>query len=105
MQKYQGDVGAIAIKEAPKIDFGPLPENGLIIAEGEVTGHKHVLVADREAVVEFGRDERGVYVVNVKDGQAKLVHGKHDIQVLERGIWAMPVQYEYDDEEDRRTLD
>ena len=105
-QNYQGDVGIISGAELPKnIKLSALPKEGLVIAEGEVTGHKHLIVAEPEAIVEFGQDEKGTYIVNVKSGQAKLTHNKHDVQVLKRGAHFFPMQMEYSEDEDKRVQD
>lgn len=102
--RAQGDVGIVSGIET-NANFSPLPKDGLVIAWGEVTGHKHTIVAEPESIVEFGKDENGVYLINVKKGQAKLTHNKHDVQVLERSIHAFSMQFEYDEVEERRVLD
>lgn len=96
MQKYQGDIGLIKLNESPKgLSFLPLQAEGKVIAEGEVTGHRHILTATIPQQVEIAQDERGFYL-KVNEGEAILTHDKHDVQTMTPGIWFLPRQLERD---------
>lgn len=109
-QAYQGDVSLIRAnseirKFAKKVSFTSLPENGLVVAEGEVTGHKHVIVKETEdAVIDFGQDQNGYYL-NVKKGNAVITHEEHKHQTLGEGLWFVGKQWEYSNLEDRQVID
>lgn len=103
-QNFQGDVSIIKIEKAEKeLHFKPL-QNGFIVAEGEVSGHHHRLVADRESVVEIAQDENGFYL-NVKSGLAKLNHESHATQTIEQGLYFIGKQWEYDEVSEKKVLD
>ena len=103
MQLFQGDVGLIKTDKVPKLDFKPLPKEGLIVAWGEVTGHNHTIVAEREAIVEMAQDANGTYIKVLK-GQAQIKHQEHKPQVLTPGIWFVANQHEYDEIEQLRQV-
>jgi len=104
-QAYQGDVSLIKIlKSDVEVEFSPLPQEGIVIAEGEATGHKHVLVADRKAVIEIAKDPNG-YFINVKNGTATIRHEEHEAQVIKQGLHFFGRQWEYSDLDDRKVTD
>ena len=103
-QAFQGDVSIIKIEKLGKrLDFKPL-KNGFVVAEGEVSGHHHRLVAERDSVVEIAWDENGFYL-NVKSGSVKLNHEEHATQTIERGLWFLGRQIEYDEISERKVMD
>ena len=96
MQIQQGDV---------LIETGAIPESAikresLVLAEGETTGHKHLLVPDEGAVCEVF-EEKGNLYVSVKDGKVRLVHEEHKEQELPVGDYKISIVNEYDYETDR----
>ena len=103
-QFYQGDISIVEIdpKHIKKLNFKPL--KSVLIAEGEITGHKHVLTAEPEAKVEIAQDEKGFYV-KVNSGQAVLTHNKHAVQTIPQGIFFVGRQVEYDELGERRVMD
>lgn len=108
-QFYQGDIPAILANDkisefASKIKFNKLPADGLIVALGEVTGHKHVITATPQSEVYFGEDEHGRYI-KVATGEATLVHNKHAAQTLTRGLWFIGSQWEYNELAERKVQD
>lgn len=103
-QKYQGDVSIIKIEKLEKdLQFKPM-KNGFIVAEGEVSGNHHKLVADRTATVEIAQDENGFYL-KVSDGTVSLTHQQHETQTIEKGLYFIGRQWEYNEVEERRVLD
>ena|SRR3990167_10925376 len=104
-QQFQGDISILKVEKA-ECEFSPLPDEGLIVGHSE-SGHHHKVVKDREAEVEFGKDNEGFFL-RVKSGTVQLVHEKtdgHDTQVLDKGLYFIGKQYEYTDFEDRIVLD
>lgn len=73
----QGDVGLEIVKG--KIDFGnykKLDKEGLVLALGEVTGHKHQIVAEKKDDVEVYENPIEK-ILNVKE-EATLYHGTEE---------------------------
>lgn len=75
----------------------------VLLAEGEETGHNHVLVADleTEAEVRLYIGEDGKMYVEVED-EAVLEHPEHLDIPIQSGFWEVKRQREYDPEEERR---
>jgi len=107
MQKYQGDISIISSKKVEEMSkdkvFTKLPIGGLVVAEGETTGHKHILVAEPRADIEIAQDQFG-YFVKVNSGRAMLKHDKHAEIVLEPGISFIGSQWEYSEIEKLRKV-
>ena len=103
-QFYQGDISIVEIdpKYIDKLNFKPLKK--VLIAEGEITGHKHILTAEPEAMVEISQNEKGFYL-KVNSGQAVLTHNKHAIQTIPQGVFFIGRQVEYNELGERRVMD
>ena len=65
-----------------------------VLAEGEVTGHKHAL-ATMEGVERYEMDGRRYLVVTVKDG-VPLIHEEHGMGVVAPDIYEERIDREYD---------
>jgi hypothetical protein len=89
-----GDIDFIPLKSLPskikKIDF----KGKLIIAEGETTGHKHVLLAEPDTI-EIYQDEQGRYVLNIKK-EAKITHEEHGTKTFSPGLYIQDNEIEFD---------
>lgn len=104
MQYFQGDVPVLKIeKEDVAVNYKPL-EGKVVVAEGEVTGYKHVLEARPGSTVEIAQDERG-YFLKVKSGEAVLTHEEHKQISFGVGLYFVGEQREYDEIEERKVLD
>lgn len=66
------------------------PVTRLVIAEGEVTGHAHVLVA------EVGTQIRGNKTKFTLTGKAKLIHQEHDTIEFQPGTYVVLNEREHD---------
>lgn len=92
-QRQQGDVAFVKVTSMPTggrvLQPGP---RGYVIAEGEHTGHAHVL--DAAAVLEM-REVNGVIYARIGDPTA-LVHDEHHATPTEPGIYAFGRVQEYD---------
>lgn len=111
MQNFQGDISIITLTEnqLPKdLIFKKLDK--VVVAEGETTGHKHLLVADRFLAgadlsdCEIAQDANGFYI-RVISGSATLKHEEHDLQVIPIGVHYLGRQWEYDEISERKVQD
>lgn len=89
-----GDVSLTKINEIPKNckligDF-----NKYILAFGEVTGHKHLLTAEPTAEFEVLQDSEGRYYLKL-EGTAKLTHEEHKEIIIEKGLYFVGNEREY----------
>jgi hypothetical protein len=83
----QGDV---LIKPIQVVKGEPLSH--LVLAEGEVTGHKHQIT---EGVAELYQQELTLYLRVVSD-TAILSHEEHGPVQIPQGDWAIHIQREYE---------
>jgi hypothetical protein len=88
---------------------GRAGDGSLVLAEGEVTGHKHAI----HEAVRFFRDDGlardvpgGLYIGHVKvDETARVVHEEHGPVTLPKGTWRVRRQRELDPREARLVMD
>ena len=103
-QRQQGDVVYVRVDQMPAggrvLTPGP---RGYVVAEGEATGHAHVLAT--EAVLEM-RDVDGILYARISDPTA-LVHDEHHANPTEPGVYAFGRVREWDHfaEEARQVVD
>jgi len=99
-QIYQGDIPVIKIskEQLPKgLKFEKLIKDK-IVAEGEITGHHHKLkVLEHTNLVEIAKDENGYYLKT--NGGVELEHQQHDTIKIDKGIYFIGKQFEYDEVE------
>ncbi|KAB2849167.1 MAG: hypothetical protein F9K44_08765 [Hyphomicrobiaceae bacterium] len=106
--------GDLLIEKVADLDLGARPHCGevsrVVLAEGERTGHCHVL----EGKVAFFRDDglamdlpTGLYIGHVKvtDGTARISHEEHGPIALPRGTYRIRRQREFDPKEARLVAD
>jgi len=88
----------------------PGPDGAQVIAEGEMTGHRHAIY-DRVAMFRddgLARDiPQGLYIghVNVEEGVALIVHDEHSPIALPKGTYRVRRQRELDPQSARLVLD
>lgn len=87
----QGDVILI-----PTEDLNGIKLPHLILAEGEVTGHKHQIVNGQATLYET----RGTLFLKVISQTATLSHEEHKAIQIPQGDWMIRIQREYDPEEE-----
>ncbi|WP_448529155.1 hypothetical protein [Raineya sp.] len=80
-------------KELGKKQLNPKPVQKLVLALGEVTGHKHLLEGD--LMLLENNAANGEFLFEVKN-TAILQHEEHDTIVLEKGFYLKVNQVEYD---------
>lgn len=66
------------------------PVKQIVVAEGEFTGHHHVLIAETDSVV---LGDKTLFAVK---GKAKLVHPEHDTINFPDGTWMVSNEREWD---------
>jgi len=93
MQKQQGDVvlrklDSLPIGEAKRIKRAA---RGVVLAEGEATGHAHVIDSDDAELMEIG----GRMLLRLERA-AIVVHEEHKPVTLEPGVWEVGRVQEYD---------
>jgi len=93
MDQYrQGDVLLIRVDQLPSTTI-PVPREGgrIILAEGELTGHAHVVEA---ATAELLEDVTGLRFLSIKE-PGRLVHEEHAAIGIDPGIYRVVRQREY----------
>ena len=85
----QGDVLLISASPISEGQGQKLPH--LVLAEGEVTGHKHQVTEGQAELYE----ENNVLFLRVLSQTATLVHEEHQPIHLPQGTWMVMIQREY----------
>ena len=93
----QGDIILIEIQDATLL--GDPHSN--VLAEGEVTGHKHKIINGSVFSHRWGN---GVMIVKAEDG-TKLTHPEHGHIQIAEGLWEVRIQREYDELNNRNVTD
>lgn len=99
-QKQQGDVCI----ERTEIPAGVTPrkkhERGVVLAEGEVTGHAHVVEPEQGAEAELLELGQRLFL-RIQGGNATVVHEEHKPVTLGPGEYEIGIvkEYDYDREE------
>lgn len=99
MRIRQGDVMLVRVKSVPR-GAKLMAENHAVLAEGEVTGHAHRVEV---AGLKMYEDETGIYV-DIPE-TALLRHDEHSPIPLERGIYRLIRQREYEPQGVRNIAD
>lgn len=87
----QGDVYIFAVDEIGKRLEA---KESVVLAEGEATGHKHVLVGDTvESKILAHYD--GQWWIDVQGGSATVTHEEHHPITLPEGKYKVIIQREY----------
>lgn len=102
MHGFHGDVNFKRLEELPA-GLKKVLRNarGFVLAEGEVTGHAHVIEEKCEVYEKYGV----LYLVNSKP--VKVKHEEHATVTVPPGIWKIGITREYDflTEEERNVCD
>lgn len=102
-QAFQGDVLFRGREELPEEGIEILTH--LILAEGEATGHKHI-VRGSARLYEKTTNNRNRFL-QVLDKEVTVEHEEHHTVTLEKGIYEIGIGQEYDHfaEEARQVKD
>ena len=90
----QGDLLLVPVANLPE-QARLLQRGRLVLAEGEATGHAHVVEDERAFLHGFGWAGGGVFLSVVGDGPVSLVHEEHDPLLLLPGVYEVRRQREY----------
>ena len=91
----QGDVLLVEARTLPKDAIAvPRGSRGVVLAEGEATGHAHVLHGENTVLYQTpGKKARHLRVVKVDN----LLHEEHTAQPIAPGIYRVVIQTEFRD--------
>jgi len=87
----QGDVILRRLNKMPAGEQKVLAKRHLVLAEGEVTGHSHVIEEDESELIQIGEQ-----IILKLEEQATLVHQEHGPITLDKGLWEVGRVQEYD---------
>lgn len=81
-------------------------KNDFVLALGEVTGHKHVMTAEKKTDMKIFQDPQGRYILEVK-APTKLSHEEHRTLTFQPGVYIMDNEREHDyfEHESRQVID
>ena len=100
-QLRQGDVLLVATKEASG-DAEPIASDGsVVLAHGEVTGHRHRFERASEAQALTGSVVRQLIV----NAPATLLHEEHSPPTVAPGHYDLPAQVEWTDANEPRRVE
>ncbi|MBV6624786.1 MAG: hypothetical protein KI793_17920 [Rivularia sp. (in: Bacteria)] len=99
----QGDVILLPVKptEGKKPDDRHEVLHHLVLAEGEVTGHKHRI---SDGIAQLYTEDSSLHL-RVFSGNALLVHEEHGCINVPQGDWMVRIQREYEPEGWRYVAD
>jgi hypothetical protein len=102
----QGDVLLIPVGRIPERCWPVSREGGrLVLAEGEATGHAHVIDDPRAVEWRVSRWGGSRLVVVGDGGPVLLEHAEHDALQVPAGVYEVRVQREYTPRGQRRVRD
>lgn len=101
----QGDVLLVAVDEAPG-ETKPVKRGarGLVLAEGEATGHAHV-ITDESAELVSADEAAELYLLVHGTEAVTLTHEEHATVLVPPGAYEVRRQREYSPEAIRRVAD
>lgn len=101
-----GDLVFTQVNELPKFLSKLKNADSVVLALGEVTGHKHVMRAEKKEDMEIYKDSQGRFVLSIK-APTKLSHEEHSTLVFQPGIYVMDNEREHDyfDQSSKEVLD
>lgn len=100
MKVYRhGDVLIAPVEDVPA---EAKPRAGLILAQGEITGHAHRIETDAKAEL-YEVDQQ--LFLRVLAAPARVVHEEHDIIELPPGTYRVWRQREFDPTQDLTVMD
>lgn len=94
----QGDVLLLSVPHAE----GQIiqSDNKIVVAEGEVTGHRHIVQSDMPLNLLINGAKRFLEVTS----PAEIIHDEHGPAKIAPGFWQIEIQREYDDEQEWRNV-
>lgn len=99
----QGDVLIVSAKIPAKVSAVPFDARGIVLAEGEATGHAHTIVDESVEFLTTETEERFLRVL--AEGGVLLTHQEHPSVLIPPGEYQVVGQREYSPEMIRRVAD
>jgi hypothetical protein len=99
MRFRQGDV--LLLLNSPIGNDHGLKLPHLVLAEGEVTGHKHQITVGQAELYE----KDGVLLLRVLSETATLTHEEHKPIQIPQGTWIVRIQREYEPQREWRHVE
>lgn len=101
----QGDLGFVSIAEIPK-NVKELKFNSeFVLATGEATGHRHLLVTDYpETKIRIFQDINDRHFLDISGGSASVKHEEHKTKILSPRFYIQEQQVEYDELEELEKM-
>lgn len=88
--------GDINLQQVDKLEGEIIKHNGsFVLAEGETTGHKHVITVENPNDLEILQTKDGRYYFNLKS-EGKVSHEEHKTLKIKPGIYEMKREREFD---------
>lgn len=101
----QGDVLLIPIEAAPmNVTAVERDQRGLVLAEGEATGHAHRIL-DESATLVTSEQAAELYLLVHGTDPVELIHDEHDTLLVPLGAYRVVRQREYAPETPRWVAD
>jgi hypothetical protein len=102
-QLQQGDVLLARVEALPPGAVQrAVDPRGIVLADGEATGHAHVI--ERERGVEAYECGGTLYVANQTGKPVALSHQEHHTITVDPGVWRVGIVREYDHLQDMERL-
>ncbi len=98
--------GDLLIKRISKLPPNVKPSNNTVLAEGEVTGHRHQLVGQTVQVYENAEGQK-YFTIGQSSSPAVLIHEEHKKIEIEEGLYVVVQEREFNPFEEaiRRVAD
>ena len=90
----QGDLLLVPVDALPGRTWNRTDGRRIVLAEGEATGHAHVIDDVRAELRDEGWSGRRFIVVE-EDATVSLEHDEHDTLTVSAGIYEIRIQREY----------
>jgi len=91
MNARHGDLIFTKIDKLPKLKTQK--ENSFVLADGEATGHRHVITSPK--IITWGKDEQDRLFFALQK-EAEITHEEHKTITLPPGKYRMEIEKEYD---------
>ena len=99
--------GELGIFKVSQFEKSHKSTSSLVLAEGEITGHKHEIISGKVRVYDIVREaeELATKYLEVLSDTAVITHPEHGEDIYERGLYEIRPAREYQPEGWRRVSD
>lgn len=104
-----GDVSLHPISEIPEGLTEVKHQGSVVLAEGEFTGHKHLLTAPKLDSMRVLQDKEGRFYIEIGE-ESQLSHEEHKTLTIAPGLYRTNIEREHDyfageKEKERQVMD